>query len=38
MVPADSDGDYIRIGRSHVAMWMRIVSSWICSLSIPFPR
>jgi len=26
----DDQGDYVRIGRSGVAMWMRIVSSWIC--------
>lgn len=25
--------DYVRIGRSGVAMWMRIVSSWICKSS-----
>lgn len=32
VVSADTgnDGDYIRIGRSPAAMWMRIVSSWIC--------
>ncbi|GAA6006851.1 hypothetical protein JCM11491_003205 [Sporobolomyces phaffii] len=24
------EGQPIRIGRSHVAMWMRIVSSWVC--------
>ncbi|KAM0787315.1 hypothetical protein ACM66B_007089 [Microbotryomycetes sp. NB124-2] len=26
----DDDGMPIRIGRSHVAMWMRIVSGWAC--------
>ncbi|GAA5941238.1 Tms1p [Sporobolomyces koalae] len=30
-LPPDSDeGSPIRIGRSHVAMWMRVVSSWVC--------
>ncbi|KAL8291637.1 hypothetical protein RQP46_001895 [Phenoliferia psychrophenolica] len=24
------DGSPVKIGRSHVAMWMRIVSSWVC--------
>lgn len=24
------DGSPVKIGRSHVAMWMRIVSSWFC--------
>ena len=28
----DGDGDDIYIGRSETAMWMRIVSSWICML------
>ena len=27
-----ADGDDIYIGRSETAMWMRIVSSWICML------
>ena len=27
---SDSEGSPIRIGRSHVAMWMRVVSSWVC--------
>ncbi|GAA5957925.1 hypothetical protein JCM3765_006207 [Sporobolomyces pararoseus] len=26
----DDEGQPIRIGRSHVAMWMRVVSSWVC--------
>ena len=25
-----SEGDPVRIGRSSVAMWMRVVSSWVC--------
>ncbi|GJN94010.1 hypothetical protein Rhopal_007073-T1 [Rhodotorula paludigena] len=25
-----SDGTPVRIGRSHVAFWMRVVSSWVC--------
>ena len=28
----DGDGDDIYIGRSETAMWMRIVSSWVCML------
>ncbi|GAA5981546.1 hypothetical protein JCM11641_004093 [Rhodosporidiobolus odoratus] len=28
----DGDGTPVRIGRSHVAFWMRIVSSWVCLL------
>lgn len=31
----DEQGDYVRIGRSGVAMWMRIVSSWICESFLP---
>jgi hypothetical protein len=27
-----ADGDDIYIGRSETAMWMRIVSSWVCML------
>ena len=27
-----TDGDDIYIGRSETAMWMRIVSSWVCML------
>ncbi|GAA5821009.1 hypothetical protein JCM11251_001918 [Rhodosporidiobolus azoricus] len=26
----DGDGTPVRIGRSHVAFWMRIISSWVC--------
>ena len=29
--PADPDSD-VYIGRSEVAMWMRVVSSWVCML------
>ncbi|GAA5902351.1 Tms1p [Sporobolomyces salmoneus] len=29
-VPSGEEGQPIRIGRSHVAMWMRVVSSWVC--------
>lgn len=29
--PADPDDD-VYIGRSEVAMWMRVVSSWVCML------
>lgn len=27
---ADSEATPVKIGRSHVAMWIRIVSSWVC--------
>jgi len=27
-----TDGDDIYIGRSETAMWMRVVSSWVCML------
>lgn len=39
VVSADTqnDGDYIRIGRSSAAMWMRIVSSWICAFLCRLP-
>ena len=31
--PSDPDSDNdIYIGRSEVAMWMRVVSSWVCIL------
>lgn len=29
--PVDSE-EVVRIGRSETAMWMRIVSSWVCML------
>ncbi|THH04430.1 hypothetical protein EW145_g5522 [Phellinidium pouzarii] len=29
---SSSDGDDVYIGRSEVAMWMRVVSSWVCML------
>jgi hypothetical protein len=29
--PGDED-DSVYIGRSEVAMWMRVVSSWVCML------
>ena len=29
-ISADPSGAPVKIGRSHVAMWMRVVSSWIC--------
>ncbi|KAK4695422.1 hypothetical protein P7C70_g8553, partial [Phenoliferia sp. Uapishka_3] len=29
-ITTPDEGTPIRIGRSHVAMWMRIVSSWVC--------
>ncbi len=28
----DDDADNVYIGRSEVAMWIRVVSSWICML------
>ena len=28
----DSDTEDVSIGRSETAMWMRIVSSWVCML------
>lgn len=28
--PPEDDGRPITIGRSHVAMWIRVVSSWVC--------
>lgn len=28
--PGGDEGMPVKIGRSHVAMWMRIVSSWVC--------
>lgn len=27
--PAGDDGQPMRIGRSHVAFWMRVISSWV---------
>ena len=31
--PVGTDGDTdVYIGRSEVAMWMRVVSSWVCIL------
>ena len=27
--PSDSD-EVVHIGRSEIAMWMRVVSSWVC--------
>ncbi|KAM0749974.1 TMS membrane protein/tumor differentially expressed protein [Meredithblackwellia eburnea MCA 4105] len=30
LADSDTDSQPVKIGRSHIAMWMRIISSWVC--------